>query len=194
MVFYFCTVKNIVEEAIKIIKEGGLILYPTDTVWGLGCDPTNEEAVKKINSIKARTEEKSFLVLINSERLLNYHVTAVPEVCYDLIDFANKPLTIIYPKGKNVSKSVLAKDGSIGIRMVKTPEILNALLSKLRHGLLSTSANISDQPFPESFNDIPQSIKDGVDYIVDPTFAQKHSMPSQIVKIGEKGEVIIIRK
>lgn len=194
MVFYFCTVKNIVEEAIKIIKEGGVILYPTDTIWGLGCDPANEKAVKRINTLKKRINEKSLLVLVNSERLLNYHVTSIPEVCYDLIDYANQPLTIIYPKGKNVAKSVLAEDGSIGIRMVKEPQILNALLSKLRHGLLSTSANITNTPFPKKFSDISESIKEEVDYIVDPSFEQTHSMPSQIIKIGEKGEVTIIRK
>ncbi len=194
MVFYFCTVKNSIEEALSIIKKGGVILYPTDTIWGLGCDPNNELAISKINEIKKRQSGKNFLLLVNSERLLNFHVPNIPEVCYDLIDYAIQPLTIIYPKGKNVHQSILADDGSIGIRMIKEPVFLNTLLSKLKHGLVSTSANISGEKFPETFDDISDDIKNKVDFIVDKDIEIKKSKPSQIIKIGENSEVTIIRK
>lgn len=194
MVFYFCTVKEDVEKIAAIIKEGGVILYPTDTIWGLGCDPMNAEAIAKIDRIKNRLTGKSYLLLVNSERLLNYHVAKIPEVCYDLIDFATKPLTIIYPNGKHVDPSVLAEDGSLGIRMIKQPAYLNALINKLKHGLISTSANISGEPFPADFSQMPESIKNEVDYVVDPSLENTDTQPSQIIKIGANSEVTIIRK
>lgn len=194
MVFYFCTVKNIVEEAVEVVKNGGVILYPTDTIWGLGCDPMNASAIEKINKIKKRLTGKNYLLLVNSERLLNFHVANIPEVCYDLIDFATKPLTIIYPGGKHADSTVLGTDGSLGIRMIKKPDYLNALITKLKHGIISSSANISNQAFPKSFKDIAESIKAEVDYIVDPSLENINSQPSQIIKIGENSEVTIIRK
>ncbi|MDX1348865.1 MAG: L-threonylcarbamoyladenylate synthase [Putridiphycobacter sp.] len=183
-----------VEELAEVIKNGGVVLYPTDTIWGLGCDPMNEAALEKINRIKNRQADKNYLLLINSERQLHYHVQKVPEVCYDLIDFATKPLTIIYPKGKHVAPTVLAPDGSLGIRMIKEPVYLNQLLTKLKHGLISTSANISGEPFPKHFNDIDERIKSQVDFIVDHSLENKNTQPSQIIKIGENSEVSIIRK
>ena len=194
MVFYFCTVKNIVEEAVEVLKRGGVILYPTDTIWGLGCDPMNKQALQKIDAIKKRLADKSYILLVNSERQLNYHVTNIPEVCYDLIDFATKPLTIIYPKGKHVDACVTAEDGSIGIRMIKSPEYLNYLITRLKHGIISTSANISGEKYPKSYADISESIKSQVDFIVDPSLENKNIEPSQIIKIGENSEVTIIRK
>ena len=194
MVFYFCSVKKVIQEAASVIQQGGVILYPTDTIWGLGCDPNNEIALAKINQIKQRAADKNYLLLVNSERLLNYHVNVIPDVCYDLIDFAVKPLTVVYPSGKNVHSSVLGKDQSLGIRMIKTPEFLDGLITRLKHGLISTSANISGAAFPQSFADIDDRIKDQVDYIVDPSFETKKSQPSQIIKISENSEVTIIRK
>ncbi|MFK8045380.1 MAG: L-threonylcarbamoyladenylate synthase [Crocinitomicaceae bacterium] len=186
--------KKIVDEAVEVIKQGGVILYPTDTIWGLGCDPNNKEALAKIDAIKKRISGKSYLLLINSERQLNNHVRDIPEVCYDLIDYANKPLTIIYPSGRNIHHSATAEDGSIGIRMIKKPDYLNILLTKLKHGLISTSANISGEQFPKSFDEIAKSIRDEVDYIVDPNLEIKSTQPSQIIKIGANSEVTIIRK
>ncbi|MFK8038262.1 MAG: L-threonylcarbamoyladenylate synthase [Crocinitomicaceae bacterium] len=186
--------KKVVDQATEVIKQGGVILYPTDTIWGLGCDPLNAAALEKINRIKKRLSGKSYILLINSERQLNYHVAEIPDVCYDLIDFANKPLTIVYPKGKNVDHSVKAEDGSLGIRMIKQPVYLNALLTKLKFGIISTSANTSGSAFPKSFSEIDQSIRDEVDFIVDPSFENKKIQPSQIIKIGANSEVTIIRK
>ncbi len=185
--------KTQIEQAEKVIKEGGVILYPTDTVWGLGCDPNNEEAIQKINKIKQREETKSFILLVNSERLLNQYTKIIPEVCYDLIDFANLPLTIIYPIGKSVSKQILGPDGSVAIRVIKH-DFCNGLINKPKHGIVSTSANISNQPFPQNFNEISKAILEKVDFVVDSRFETKNVKPSQIIKIGEKGEVSIIRK
>ena len=185
--------KDQIEAAVKVIREGGVILYPTDTVWGLGCDPNNSTAVQKINEIKSRPENKSFILLVNSEMLLSRYAKIIPEVCYDLIDYANRPLTIVYPKGQYVSDKILADDGSIAIRLIKH-DFCEQLITKLKHGLVSTSANISGQPFPKTFAEVDDSIKSGVDLIVDQRFEVKQVSPSQIIKIGENGEIHIIRK
>lgn len=185
--------KNEIEKAFEVIKNGGIILYPTDTIWGIGCDPKNEDALEKINALKQRSSDKNFIVLVESERLLNRYAKVIPEVCYDLIDFANRPLTIIYPKGQFVAPQVLATDGSIGIRVTKN-EFCAKLIQKLKSGLISTSANVSGEKSPEKFEDISNTIKNGVDYIVNLPLANKNVKPSQIIKIGENSEVTIIRK
>ncbi len=185
--------KNQIEEAAKIVRDGGVILYPTDTIWGLGCDPNNEEAIQKINEIKQRPPDKSFILLVNSEMLLNRYTEVIPDVCYDLIDYADRPLTIIYPKGRAVSSKIMADDNSIAIRMIKAG-FSNQLMTRLKHGLVSTSANISNHPYPKQFGDIDDTIKNMVDFVVDPQFENESSKPSQIIKISENGEVKIIRK
>jgi L-threonylcarbamoyladenylate synthase len=186
-------VKEEIEKALEAIKNGGVILYPTDTIWGLGCDPKDEEALAKINTIKNRPDNKNFIVLVDSERLLSRYVKVMPEVCYDLIDFADKPLTIIYPGGRYVSDSVLAEDKSIGIRVVKD-EFCQKLIQKFKSGIISTSANISGEPNPTNFKEISEKIKEQVDYIVDLPIQKTTSRASQIIKISEKSEVTIIRK
>jgi len=185
-------VREEIEKAFETIKNGGIILYPTDTIWGIGCDPKNEEALEKINQLKKRSN-KNFIILVESERLLNRYAKVIPEVCYDLIDFAEKPLTIIYPKGQFVAKQVLATDGSIGVRVVKD-KFCSTLIQKLKSGITSTSANVSGEKSPVKFEDISDSIKNGVDYIVNLPLANKNPIPSQIIKIGENSEVTIIRK
>lgn len=185
--------KEEVDKAAKVISEGGVILYPTDTIWGLGCDPTNDEAIEKICAIKKRDESKSFIVLVNSEFLLNKYVHTIPEICYDLMDMAENPLTIIYPKGVSVSKKILADDGSIAIRKT-SHDFCNALMQRTKSGIVSTSANISGQPFPKQFQDIDPQILKEVDYVVNLHRDQKAGTPSQILKIGLKGELKIIRK
>ena len=181
-----------IQNAFETIKNGGIILYPTDTIWGIGCDPKNEEALEKINQLKKRSD-KNFIVLVESERLLNRYAKIIPEVCYDLIDFAEKPLTIIYPKGQFVAKQVLAQDGSIGVRVVKD-KFCSTLIQKLKSGITSTSANVSGEKSPIKFEDISDTIKNGVDYIVNLPLENKNPIPSQIIKIGENSEVTIIRK
>lgn len=185
--------KEEVDRAAKVISEGGVILYPTDTVWGLGCDPMNEMAIDKIAAIKGRDESKNFIILVNSEFLLNKYVDVIPEICYDLIDMAESPLTIVYPKGRNISRKILAADGSIAIR--KTDHAFcNQLMQKTKCGLVSTSANISGQPFPKQFSDIDPQILKSVDYVVNLLQDQKSGRPSQIIKIGLQSQVKIIRK
>lgn len=185
--------KEEVDKTAKIIQQGGVILYPTDTIWGLGCDPANESAIEKICAIKKRDESKNFIVLVNGDFLLNRYVEIIPEICYDLMDMAESPLTIIYPKGINVSKKILAEDGSIAIRYTKH-DFCDRLMQRTKTGLVSTSANISGQPFPQQFKDIDTQILKEVDYVVNLYQNQPAGKPSQIVKIGLKGEVKIIRR
>jgi len=185
-------VREEIEKAFEVIKNGGIILYPTDTIWGIGCDPKNEKALEKINILKKRSG-KHFIVLVESERLLSRYAKIIPDVCYDLIDFSEKPLTIIYPKGQFVAKQVLANDGSIGIRVVKD-KFCSTLIQKLKSGITSTSANVSEDKSPTKFEDISDTIKNGVDYIVNLPLSTKNPIPSQIIKIGENSEVTIIRK
>ncbi|MGV6862696.1 MAG: L-threonylcarbamoyladenylate synthase [Putridiphycobacter sp.] len=185
--------KTQINKALEVLKEGGVILYPTDTIWGLGCDPKNESAIKKIKAIKKRSEGKNFIILVDSERLLNRYVKEIPEVCYDLIDYANRPLTIVYPQGQHVSKLVMAEDNSIAIRLTKN-EFCKKLIQQFKSGIVSTSANISGQDSPKKFSDIPEDILKQVDYVVDLPLSNPNTEPSQIIKISHKSEVTIIRK
>lgn len=185
--------KEEIAKAKEIIQKGGIILYPTDTIWGIGCDPSNESAIEKIYALKERADNKSCIILVNSERLLSRYVKEIPDVCYDLVDLAVSPLTVIYPRAQYISKKIMAEDGSIGIRMVKD-EFCSGLITALKSGIVSTSANRSGQPSPIGFKDIDDQIKNGVDYIVNLPNYQGTSKPSQIIKISEKSEVQIIRK
>lgn len=185
--------RNEIENAAKVIQDGGVILYPTDTIWGLGCDPMNDKALEKIIQIKQRNDSKNFIILVDGEPLIHQYVVEIPEICYDLIDLAENPLTIIYPKGKRVSKKIIADDGSIAIRITKH-EFCAGLIKKMRSGLVSTSANISGKPFPTKFADIPVEIISGVDYVVNLPNQDSVGKPSQIIKVGSKGEINIIRK
>lgn len=185
--------KEEVEKAAEIIKAGGIILYPTDTIWGIGCDPANDKAVNRIFELKGRDSQKSLILLVSSEQLLNKYVKEIPDICYDLIDLSDKPLTIVYPRGQHVAPGVCAEDGSIAIRFTKD-EFCSKLMNKTSCGLISTSANISGEAFPLSLDDISDSIRNGVDYIVNLPLQNKVIKPSQIVKIGLNNEVTIIRK
>ncbi len=183
-----------ISAALKILKEGGVILYPTDTIWGLGCDATNPEAVQRIYHIKQREDSKSMLVLMENPALLDRYVSEVPEIAWDLIEVTTTPLTVIYPGAKNLAGNLISSDGSVGIRF--TREKFSAeLLKQFRKPLVSTSANLSGQPSPSNFSDIDQAIIHQVDYVVhyrrDETTPAK---PSSIIKLGEGGRIEIIRK
>ena len=182
-----------IQKCVEVIQNGGVILYPTDTIWGLGCDPNNEKAIQKINQIKNRPSHKSYVMLIAEERNLNTYVPEVADVCYDLIDFSDKPTTIIYDNAKNVSPLITAEDGSLGIRIAQD-SFCQKLCQRLRGGVVSTSANLSGKPSPKSFSEIHDQIKNSVDYIVNLRQEEKMTTPSSIIKIGSKGEVKIIRK
>lgn len=178
---------------IQALREGKTILYPTDTIWGLGCDATNEEACQRIMEIKKRPASKSFVLLVDGFPMLERYIPDFNEVCYDLADLATKPLTIIYPDAKGLAPSVVAEDGSVGIRITQDPICL-ALIRGMRKPLVSTSANISGEAVPENFASIHPDIKSGVDAIVEMRTDEVCSKPSQIIKIGLDGSVNIVRK
>ena len=183
-----------IKKCLEVLNNGGVILYPTDTIWGLGCDATNQEAVKKIFDIKKRAESKSMLVLMDNINLLERYVDKAPEVAYDLIELTEKPLTIIYSGAKNLASGLIAQDGSVGIRFTSEP-FTSQLIQRFRKPIVSTSANISGMRSPANFDEIDEEIINDVDYTVTYRQTDKTSAsPSSIIKLGETGEVKIIRK
>lgn len=186
-------VEDIVK-AVEVLRSGGIILYPTDTIWGIGCDATNPAAVNRIFEIKQRQDAKSMLVLMENPNSLNSYISEVPEIAWELIEVADTPLTIIYPGAKNLAANLLAKDGSIGIR-ITNEAFTQQLIQRFRKPVVSTSANISGQKSPQNFSDISDEIKKSVDFIVE--FRQddpSRSTPSSIIKLGVSGQIEIIRK
>jgi L-threonylcarbamoyladenylate synthase len=183
-----------VANAFKVLQEGGIILYPTDTIWGIGCDATNTEAIKKIFRLKQRDEAKSMVILVDTENKLESYVKEVNPLAYDLIEYAENPLTLVMPGAKNLSPAVIAADGSVAIR-VSNHEFCKQLIQRLRKPLVSTSANISGKPSPQYFSQIDQEIIDGVDYVVD---LEQHSKeirnPSTIMKLAPDGSFEFIRR
>jgi L-threonylcarbamoyladenylate synthase len=183
-----------IKNTVEILRKGGIILYPTDTIWGIGCDATNLEAVAKIYRIKQREDSKSMLVLIDKVGRIPSYVSEMPDLAWDLVELTEKPLTIIYPQAKNLAKNLLAPDGSIGIRVVNH-EFCNKLIGRFGRPIVSTSANISGKPSPKSFYDISGEIKDQVDYIVSEEFDHPVSdKPSGIIMLGVNGEIKVIRE
>ena len=182
-----------IRKACEVMEKGGVILYPTDTIWGIGCDATNEEAVKRIFEIKHRADSKAMLILIDTAAKLNYYVKDVSDVAWDLIDLADKPMTIIYHGARNLAPNLLAEDGSVGIR-VTNESFSKQLCQRFRKAIVSTSANISGNPSPANFSEISEEIKQAVDYIVENRRDEKtEAKPSSIIKLSAKGEIKIIR-
>jgi L-threonylcarbamoyladenylate synthase len=180
--------------ALEVLRSGGIILYPTDTIWGIGCDATNVKAVKRVYEIKRREDVKSMLVLMENANLLNSYLAEVPDIAWDLIEVSDKPLTIIYPKAKNLAANLIAFDGSIGIR-ITNEQFTQQLIQRFRKPIVSTSANISGQKTPQNFYDISDEVKSAVDYVV--LYRQNDlskSAPSSIIKLGIGGEIEIIRE
>lgn len=185
--------QNLYQDAIASLKSGGVILYPTDTIWGIGCDVRQDAAIEKIWQIKQRPAEKGLIVLISKIEQLSEYVEEVPEIAWDLVEFAEDPLTVIYPKGKNVSKHLLGPDGSIAIRLLKD-EFCKGLVYRYQRAIVSTSANLSGSPSPIDFASISTEIKDQVDFILQaPQAKQAGTKPSKIVKLGLGGEFSMIR-
>jgi L-threonylcarbamoyladenylate synthase len=179
--------------SLEVLKRGGIILYPTDTIWGIGCDATNQEAVDKIFRIKKREDNKSLLVLVDDPERLSDYVMEIPEIAWELLTVSDQPLTIVYPGGINLPSNILHSDGSVGIR-VTSDTFCRELIRQLGKPLISTSANISGKPSPSVFPDISGNIKSSVDYIV--KWRQDdlvRKSPSQVIKLGLKGEIEIIR-
>ena len=180
-------------EAVRVLKAGGIILYPTDTIWGVGCDATNAEAVKKVYQIKRRDDSKALIVLTDDAANVA-RLADMPDVAYDLIEASDRPVTVIYDRGRNMAENLIAEDGSVGIRVTKE-EFSAALCRKLRRPIVSTSANISGEPSPKSFSEISEELKASVDYVVKYRQDDNHpKQPSMIIKLKANGEVKIIRK
>ena len=182
-----------VHNAYEIIKEGGIILYPTDTVWGIGCDATNEEAIKKIYALKKRVESKSMIVLMNSERMIYNVFKEVPEVAWQILDLSEKPTTLILDNPRNVAKNIIAEDNTLGVRLVNDPFCFK-LMERMKKPLVSTSANISGILSPTSFKEISPEIINGVDYVVNLHKDKVCKNPSTIIKLGLDSQVKVIRK
>ncbi len=184
---------NLYHDAITSLKSGGVILYPSDTIWGLGCDVRMDASIEKLLQIKQRPTEKGLIVLISKIEQLSEYVEEVPEIAWDLVEFAEDPLTVIYPKGKNVSSHLLGPDGSIAIRLVKD-EFCKGLIYRYQRGIVSTSANLSGDASPINFETVVVAIKEQVDYILQNPNPKKGSgKPSKIVKLGLGGEYALIR-
>lgn len=183
-----------VPKALEVLKSGGVILYPTDTIWGIGCDATNAAAVKRVYEIKQRHDSKSMLVLLENPNMILSYIEEMPEVAWDLIDFAEKPTTIIYDRAKNLASNLIAEDGSIGIRITKEA-FTQKLIQRFRKPLVSTSANISGEASPQNFSEISEEIKMKVDYIVKYRQEEKgNPAPSSIIKLGVTGLIQILRQ
>lgn len=181
-------------QALNVLTKGGIILYPTDTIWGLGCDATNQDAVEKIFKIKKRRESKSLIILVNGFTMLERYIRHLPEIAGELLEVSEKPLTIIFPEGKNLAPGVCSDDGSVGIRICND-DFCNKLITRFRKPVISTSANISESPSPSYFSEIDDEIIKSADYVVKyrQTDTNKNT-PSSIIKVEDNGVIKIIRK
>ena len=204
-----CYNKSDLEEAVRVLRAGGVIVYPTDTVWGIGCDATNEEAVRRVYALKRRADSKSMLVLLDAPGKLQGYVEEVPEMAWELLECTSplqlplqggrentesiRPLTIIYPRGKNLAKNLLAEDGSVGIRITRE-SFSKALCERLRRPIVSTSANISGEPAAKTFRQISEEVLEQADYVcLYRRDDEEEKAPSSIIKVGLHNEIEIIR-
>ena len=183
-----------VKKAVEVMRQGGVILYPTDTVWGIGCDATNPEAVKRVYEIKRRDDSKALICLVDSDARLSRYVRNVADVTWDMIEMAEKPLTIIFDQAVGLAPNLLAEDGSVGLRITKE-EFSKELCFRFQKPIVSTSANISGEPTARTFDEISDDIKNAVDYVVkyNRQCKEKHK-PSSIIKIDANGKFQIIRE
>ncbi len=186
-------IDNEIKKALEILRSGGIILYPTDTVWGLGCDATNEEAVAKIYEIKKREDSKSMILLASDLDMICRYIKEIPEIAVQLVEVNDKPMTIIYPGAMGLAKNVIAEDGTVGIR-IPDHNFCHTLIQKLGRPIVSTSANISGKVSPKKFAEISEEIKEAVDYVVNPDLeSESTGKPSSIIKVGVDYTIKIIR-
>ena len=185
--------KNEIIKAYETLKKGGLILYPTDTVWGIGCDATNFNAVNKIFKLKQREESKALICLVNNYSMLERHVDTIPNMAYTILDLATKPTTIIYDNPAGVAENLIAKDNTLAIRVTHN-EFCQKLIKYLGKPLVSTSANLAGKATPKSFKEISEPILKGVDYVVNLQTEKTAANPSTIIKLSTNGSVKIIRE
>ena len=182
-----------VKAAVDTLKAGGIILYPTDTVWGIGCDATNEAAVARVFELKQRSDSKSLITLVADADMLGRYVKVIPEVAINLLEVNDKPMTIIYPGAMGLAPNVVAEDGSVGIR-IPMHDFCVEVIRRFHKPIVSTSANISGQPAPAYYEDIPLEIIDAVDWVADPYLEEGSTgEPSQIIQVGLRGEIKILR-
>jgi len=182
-----------VAQALEVLKKGGIILYPTDTVWGIGCDATNENAVARIYELKKNTDKKSMLVLLDNIDKVSLYIQKVPEVAWQLFEVADKPLTLILPEARGVAGNLVSEEGTLGIRIVDN-EFCRKLIRKLNRPLVSTSANVSGHQAPATLSEISKEIRDGVDFIVDQSMEERPTRKaSSIIRVGQGGQIEIIR-
>ncbi|MFD1163162.1 L-threonylcarbamoyladenylate synthase [Hwangdonia seohaensis] len=182
-----------IKNALQVLKNGGLILYPTDTVWGIGCDATNPEAVKKVYKLKQREDSKALICLVADDRMLKKYVKKIPEAAYSIIDISEKPITIIYDEAQHLASNLISDDGTIAIR-IPDDDFCYQLSRKLNGAIVSTSANVSGQPTPKSFKEIAPAILKGVDYVVNLHHEKICDKPSSIIKLSNSGIVKVIRE
>ena len=188
------SLKDEIKNCIEVLKKDGTILYPTDTIWGIGCDATSQHAVEKIYHIKKRLESKSLIILLADMKDISEYVKTVPDIARDLMKNVEQPLTIIYPNAQNLPKNVIAEDNSIAIRIVKNP-FCKALIREFGKPIVSSSANIAGEPAPMVFKFVSQEILDQVDYVVKIYQDVLNEVkPSRIIKLKENGEFHIIRQ
>ena len=181
------------EKALKVLKRGGLIVYPTDTVWGIGCDATNADAVDRVFALKQRDDSKALICLVSDFRMLEQYISSIPEVAYDILKYADRPTTIVYDQPRHVAENLIAEDDSLGVRITDN-EFCRSIIKYLKKPLVSTSANISGQPTPGMFKEIDQAILDGVDYVVNLDRNKKNDRPSSVIRLKNDGTVQVIRK
>ena len=182
-----------IANCIEILEQGGLILYPTDTVWGIGCDASDKKAVQRIYSLKKRPDTKTMLCMVANDAMLEKYVEEVPDLAYDIMDLAVKPVTIIYDRPRGIASNLVAQDNTLAIRVTADP-FCQRLISRFKKPIVSTSANIGGQPTPQSFSEIDDHILKGVDYVVNLKREGTQESPSSIIKLGNDGRVKVIRE
>lgn len=182
-----------VHNAFEVIKNGGIILYPTDTVWGIGCDATNPEAIAKIYTLKQREDSKSMIVLMNGDKMMYNVFSAIPDLAWDLWDLSEKPTTLILDNPRNIAENLIATDKTLGVRIIKEPFCFK-LLERMKKPIVSTSANISGMAAPKTFKEISPEIVKGVDYVVNLQRDKVCKNPSTIIKLSLDNQVKVIRK
>lgn len=183
-----------IKAAVEVMRQGGVILYPTDTVWGIGCDATNPEAVEKVFKIKHREDSKALICLVDSEARLQRYVRNVPNVAWDIMELATKPVTLILDEAVNLAENLVAEDGSVAMRVTREP-FSNQLCYRFQKPIVSTSANISGQPAAANFKDIDPELLEAVDYVCTSRRQEKKPhTPSSIIRLRQDGEVEVIRK
>lgn len=182
-----------INKTVEVLQNGGLILYPTDTVWGIGCDATNSEAVEKVYDLKKRDDSKALICLVANDFMLEKYITDVPEVAWDIMDLSDKPTTIIFDGPKGIAKNLVASDNTLAIR-IASDKFCQYLINKFKKPIVSTSANISGSTTPKSFYEISEDILKGVDYVVNLNRDKKNGPPSSIIKLANDGTVKVIRE